>query len=91
VLWSDSFWNTDQSWSLYDVAGTTTGFDNLALTSINWLDSGSNAFEITRSNSSFSLSLSGNDVMINYAIPEPRSATLLGGLGVLLLLRRMRD
>jgi autotransporter-associated beta strand protein len=90
VLWSDSFWNTDQSWTLYDVAGTTTGFNKLALTSINWLDSGSNAFETIRPNGSFSLSLSGNDVMVNYAIPEPRGASLLA-IGVMVLLRRRRD
>ena len=91
VLWSDTFWDSDQSWTLYDVAGSTSNFSNLQLTTINWLDStGTNSFETARPDASFSLSLSGNDVLLNYtAVPEPRAA-LLGGIGLLMLLRRRR-
>ena len=91
VLWGNSLWDTDQSWTLYDVAGTTSNFGNLSLTTLNWLDSGSNAFDAARPGSSFSLSQSGQDVVLNYtAVPEPNVAALLGGLGVLALLRRDR-
>lgn len=88
VLWADSLWDTDQSWTLYDVTTETTNFSNLSLGSINWLDSGSNLFSTT--GGSFALSQVGNDVMINYTIPEPNAAALIGGFGVLALLRRRR-
>ena len=89
VLWSDSLWNSAQSWTLYDVAGTTTNFSNLSINTINWLDSGGNLFSTT--GGSFSLTQNVNDVVLNYTVvPEPRAA-LLGGLGLLALLRRRRD
>lgn len=88
VLWDDIFWDTAQSWTLYDVAGTTSNFGNLNLNTIDWQDSGSNLFSTT--GGIFSLGQSGQDVILNYTvIPEPRAA-LLGILGVLLLFRRRR-
>lgn len=90
VLWSDTLWDSTQSWTVYDVAGTTSGFDNLTLITANWLDSGGNAFDTVRSGYGFSLGQNGQDVVLNYsAIPEPSTA-LLGALGVLALLRRRR-
>ena len=90
VLWSDSLWDTDQSWVLYDVAGTTTHLSNLSLTTSNWLDSGGNDFNTGLPDGSFSLILSGNDVVLNYsAIPEP-GTTLLGSLSLIALFRRRR-
>jgi len=89
VLWADTFWDASQSWTLYDVAGNTSNFDNLNLNTINWLDSGGNLFSDTDSN--FSLSQSGQDVILNYTfVPEPNVSALLGGLGMLVLLRRRR-
>jgi fibronectin-binding autotransporter adhesin len=89
VLWTNALWTTDQSWLLYDVAGTTSNFGNLTLNTINWLDSGSNSFN-TANIGSFTLGQSGHDVVLNFtAVPEPRAA-LLGGLGLLMLLRRRR-
>lgn len=72
VLWSDSLWNSNQSWFLYDVTGlgTTTNIANLNLITLNWLDSGSNPF--STAGGSFTLGQSGEDVMLNFtAIPEP--------------------
>ena len=91
VLWGDTFWDASQSWTLYDVTGTTTNFANLSLTGINWLDSVGNLFNTARPDGSFSLSQSGNDVMLNYiVVPEPNIAALIGGMGMLTLLRRRR-
>ncbi len=90
VLWADVLWGSNQSWLLYDVAGTTTNFANLSLNTSDWLDSGSNSFN-TANVGSFSLGQSGQDIMLNFtAIPEPKAA-LLGCLGALLLLRRRRN
>jgi autotransporter-associated beta strand protein len=89
VLWANALWDANQSWLLYEVAGTTSSFVNLNLATINWLDSGGNLFSTT--GGSFTLGQSGQDVVLNYAVvPEPNVAALLGGLGTFLLLRRRR-
>ena len=88
VLWANTLWDANQSWLLYDVAGTTSNFVNLNLATINWLDSAGNLFSTTGGN--FSLGQSGQDVVLNYTVvPEPRAA-LLGAIGLLALLRRRR-
>jgi hypothetical protein len=90
VDWSDALWDADQSWTVYDVNGSTNNFGNLSLGTANWADGQGDLFNSVRSGAFFSLSLSGNDVLLNYtAIPET-SVSLLGGLSALLLLRRKR-
>jgi fibronectin-binding autotransporter adhesin len=90
VTWGDALWDSNQSWTIFDVAGTTSGLENVNLTTSNWADSTGALFDTVRSNGFFSLSLSGQDVMLNYtAVPET-SVSLLGGLSALLLLRRKR-
>ena len=92
VLWSNTLWDSAQSWTIYDVTGTTTNFANLSLTTFNWLDSLGNAFDTDLPDGSFSLTQVDNDIVLNYAaIPEPNVAALLGGLGMLALLRRSRN
>lgn len=86
VLWSDMLWDSDQSWVLYDVAVTTSNFDNLTLNVVDWQDKDGNLFGST---GSFSLSQSGQDVVLNFTVPEPSTA-VLGGIGLLALLRRRR-
>ena len=90
VDWSNSLWDTNQSWLLYDVAGVTTNFGNFSLASFNWLDAQGDAFNTVRAGSSFSLSQIGSDVYINYStIPEPGATALVGiGLASLLFFRR---
>jgi hypothetical protein len=83
VSWADAFWATDQSWKLFDVAGTTSGFQNFSLTTnpSGWIDSTGLAFSASsRSAGSFSVSQTGQDVFINYTvvIPEPGSLALAG-------------
>jgi autotransporter-associated beta strand protein len=87
VDWSDAFWNSNRSWLLIDVAGTTTGFENLSLYSAalsgNWTDSNGVTFATGLDGAGWSLSLVDNDVYINYtaAIPEPSAyGLILGGL-----------
>jgi autotransporter-associated beta strand protein len=89
VLWADSFWDTDKSWVLFDVAGSTGSFGNLDLNTANWSDSGANPFGTVRAGGDFNLSINGNDVVLNYVIPETHT-TILGAIGTLALLRRRR-
>jgi autotransporter-associated beta strand protein len=91
VSWSDSFWNSNQSFLIYDVAGSTTGFSNLSLLNTSFNDATGAA--LAESQGSFSVSQLGSDVFLNYnAIPEPSTGSMLGlgfaGLVVTRLLRR---
>jgi autotransporter-associated beta strand protein len=90
VDWSDSFWNSSRSWTLFDVSGSTTGANNLTIDNSSFTDRQGDFLSTVRNGSTFSLSSQGSDVLLNYtAIPET-SVTLLGGLSALLLLRRRR-
>ena len=90
VSWSDSFWNSNQSFLIYDVAGSTTGFSNLSLLNTSFNDA--NNVALAESQGNFTVSQLGSDVFLNYnAIPEPSTATLLGfGFGGLVLTRLLR-
>jgi len=91
VDWTNNLWDSSQSWTVYSVTGDTTNFGNLLLNQQDWADSNGALFNAARNGAFFSLSLSGNDVLLNYtAVPET-SVTLLGGLSALLLLRRRRE
>jgi hypothetical protein len=95
VEWQNAFWETSYTgtdgWLLYSGATSLTGFNNLSLNSpASWLDESGDTLAAIRSGASFSLFQNGNNIYLNYnAIPEPSTA-LLGGLGVLALLRRHR-
>jgi autotransporter-associated beta strand protein len=79
VDWANSFWDTDQEWLVYDVAGATTGFGSLTLATTNWQDSTGAFFNTARSMASFRLEQRTNDVYLVYsAIPEPGSLALAG-------------
>ena len=97
--WADTFWTTDQSWVIYDVAGTTTGAGNLTIATANWADNSGDSFNNALTGSSFSLGLQGNDLVLNYtagtsAVPEPgqvaASLLLLSGIGIYVFKKRRR-
>ncbi len=79
------------TWTLFDVTGTTIGFDPA-----DFIPSSLSNFEpnnpIAPSNGIFSVSQVGNDIVLNYsAIPEPSSIMLIvTGLGLSLMSRRRK-
>ncbi len=92
VDWSDVLWGTNQSWLLYDVAGSTTNLSNFNISTDNWADAQGDLFNTALAGSSFNLSQSGSDVFLNYdtgIIPEPSRFMLLGlGAMMALMVRR---
>jgi autotransporter-associated beta strand protein len=86
VDWTDPFWGSDQTWTLFDVAGTTSNFVNFSLASgpSSWLDANGLAFaSSTRKDNTFTVSQQGSDVLLRYTVvvPEP-SSLALAGLGI---------
>ena len=91
VDWNDTLWSTSQSWLLYDVTGSITGFDdNLTLNTTDWLDGDDVALSTIRPLGTFSMSQGVGGIYINYTVVPETSTTLLGALGALALLRRRR-
>ena len=81
VAWSNSFWNVSRSWLVQDLGtGVMNNFNNLSISTQNWLDSTGAAFNTARPGSSFTLAQQGQDVLITY-VPEPSTiVALIGGL-----------
>jgi fibronectin-binding autotransporter adhesin len=92
VDWSNEFWGSDRSWTLYDVAGTTSNLGNFTIQTSSWLDSTNAALATARPNASFSLTSSGEDVLLSYvAVPEPESmAAVAAGLAAIAAAFRRR-
>ena len=87
VNWSNSFWATDQQWLVFDNASAPSGiFGAPSLT----VDSAGATLASLRPDATFSWGQVGNDVYLNYTIPEPSSAlfTIAGVLGLSLRRRR---
>ena len=90
VNWADTFWDSQRSWILYDVTGTTTGASNLSLLNTVYNDASGASLATARSGASFSIAQVGSDVVVNY-IPEPSSSSLmLLGLAGLIGVRAFR-
>lgn len=86
VAWSNPFWDVNRTWLLLDLSsGVTSGIGNLSIAMQTWLDSTATPFATARPNGSFSVGLTGQDVVLNYvAVPEPPAVmSVLGGLAAL--------
>jgi autotransporter-associated beta strand protein len=80
---ANTFTETSKSWTILTATGGITGFN-----ASSWMVSPTNFQDADTG--AWSLAQSGNDLVLSYTvIPEPKAA-LLGGLGILLLLRRRR-
>jgi hypothetical protein len=73
----------NRSWLLLDLSsGVTSGVSNLSIATQTWLDSTATPFATARPDGSFSVGVTGQDVVLNYvAVPEPSAVmSVLGGL-----------
>jgi autotransporter-associated beta strand protein len=92
VNWTDTFWNSDQEWLVYNQLPAGGVLPTLVTT--NWQDGSSNSFNVERSQASFRLQAgtrdSGPGVYLVYqAIPEPGAVALAGiGLAAAAAMRR---
>jgi fibronectin-binding autotransporter adhesin len=89
VKWSDGLWGANRQWVVYS-GFVPVGFENFTLTPTNWADSTGMLFNDALPDSTFTLTQSGQDIILNYTgVPEPSTGALLA-LGALALLCRWR-
>jgi autotransporter-associated beta strand protein len=78
----------DQSWIILTTTGGITSFDAANFTVNVGANNGTSGFSNALGGGSFSLGADSNNLILSFtAVPEP-SAALLGGIGLLLLVRR---
>jgi autotransporter-associated beta strand protein len=85
VDWSDAFWSTDRSWTIWQVTGNTTGLGNLALSTAGWQDASGDLLSSIRAAAGFSIGIAdnGRDVVLTYsAVPAPGALALLALAGL---------
>ena len=83
VDWTNALWDANQSWNIISVQGCDiVGLGNLGILTENWLDSNGLAFDTVLAGGTFTLSQSGEWIVLNYAvapIPEPSTYGLMLG------------
>lgn len=82
VDWSNVFWSVNRSWLLQDLsAGVTTGIGNFSVSTVDWIDSTSTPLSTSRNGATFSVGLTGQDVVLNYLapVPEPSGIAIVTG------------
>lgn len=96
VDWTDSFWDTDHSWTIVDNTGggLLTGQFGLNASS-EWFDANGVLLSAIDPDADFVLSAVNGDIILTYyavPIPEPSTALFLGlaGVGLLAVRRRVR-
>ncbi len=81
VDWNDSFWDADQTWTIYSGATSLANIGNLSIFSEDWMDSNGVLFSTVRGgphNSMFTVGASGNNVVLTFtAVPEPSTYALM--------------
>jgi hypothetical protein len=82
----------DQSWTLLTTTGGITGFDSSNFTISVGANNGTGGFtNALDPEHGFQIAKDGNNLVLTYAaVPEPNAAMLIGGFGVIALLRRRR-
>jgi fibronectin-binding autotransporter adhesin len=94
VLWSDAFWDSNQSWRVFEAAGVVALSSNVFDAVNIGLDSGNNALTSVRSGAGFNWSTVDSDIYLNYVVPEPSTYALLvlgaAGLAGHMVRRRRR-
>lgn len=90
VNWANAFWDSNQTWLVYDNANAPTLSSGAIFDTINVsADSASQSFALT--GGSFAWRLDGSDVYLDYIVPEPGTLILLGlGAAMIGLPRRKK-
>ena len=85
VNWSDVFWSSNHEWLVYDNTATPSVTPGVFDTINVGVDSLAQSLGSSRAGSGFTWEASGNDVYLNYTVPEPSTYVLLasGLVGVL--------
>jgi hypothetical protein len=78
------------TWTLASASSGITGFNATNFILNIGANNGTNGFSNELNGGAFSISQSGNSLLLNFtAVPEPGTC-LLGGIGILAMLRRRR-
>ena len=81
-----------QSWNLLTASVAIIGFDAADFVINTGVANGTGGFGNDLGGGAFSMGTSGNNLVLNFtAIPEPNVAALIGGVGLLSILRRRRN
>jgi hypothetical protein len=73
VDWNDPFWATSHSWTVIDVTGAASSSGIFTLGTVG-TDSLGQSLSVVRPEASFSLTRSGNDIVL-VVVPEPSTLT----------------